>query len=42
MEKFVPWNAKKNPFIPKRFSLFQCFGSTNEVAEEINEDSRFK
>ncbi|WP_160116800.1 DUF1868 domain-containing protein [Legionella sainthelensi] len=42
MEKFVPWDAKKNPFTPKRFTLFQCFSATDEEDNEASDESKLK
>ncbi|KTD55637.1 hypothetical protein Lsan_3189 [Legionella santicrucis] len=41
MEKFVPWNANKNPFTPMRFSLFKCFSITDKESKEASSECKF-
>ncbi|CDZ78900.1 hypothetical protein BN59_03215 [Legionella massiliensis] len=41
MEKFTPWDAKKNPFTPpKRFNFFEFLHLSNDKTGEPEQDSK--
>lgn len=34
MERFTPWDARRNPFIIRRFNFFQCFSASDDEPQD--------